>query len=595
MRTSRGIVVVAAAVLLGCGASPAAGDDGYPASDRTVGVEPSPPSRAGEGLAVGWAPPSSVAVRYATPVSGRLLRPFEPPASTFGAGHRGVDLDAAVGDPVGAAAAGTVHHAGPVGDHVWVSVAHADGVLTSYGPLQALEVSRGDQVARGQPLGRLAPGGHGHGGQDRGVHWGARRGLTYLDPLSLLDDAVGRPSLVGEGGWRGIDHATVAYEPWEGSRAGGLRLHPSPAAEGPGYAVPPSPNHLVMVPGLGSDDQTLVFDPGDLGYPPASVTYFSYAGREDPDDLDPGDPRRDQRPYGPEHTGGSIEAAAALLEEQLRAQKAREPGRGVDLVAYSQGGLVVLYYLTHLHDPYDPGLPTVARVVTIATPHQGSPLATAGWLAGGQPVIGGAVEMGRGWVPAGGGRSHREAVDLDADVIGELAAGSPFLAAYARAWDEALLAGPEGPLAMNTEILTIAGATDLAVPTDHAALPDRLDVLLDVAERRAEPGVGTDAFSAGEVATSTVLPGGHQGVLGSEAVREAAWTFLAGDVPTTANAPFISNLTDEVGLAATLGVAYSYVHGGFAGDAGRALHRFVTNTDALDPEKLPTNGPTEDP
>jgi murein DD-endopeptidase MepM/ murein hydrolase activator NlpD len=135
-------------------------------------------------------------VRYAPPVEGRVLQAFDPPSSDYGPGHRGVDLQAAPGARVRAAADGVVAHAGAVAGTTWVSLDHDDGVRTSYGPLDELEVSSGQSVARGSTLGRLAGGGHGPQGRDRGLHLGARRDGVYLDPMLLL---VGRPSLVGSG------------------------------------------------------------------------------------------------------------------------------------------------------------------------------------------------------------------------------------------------------------------------------------------------------------------------------------------------------------------------------------------------------------
>ena len=538
---------------------------------------PEPETRPGERLPLGWAPESGVVVvRYERPVGGEVLRTFQRPSSAFGAGHRGVDLAAVPGASISAAAAGYVHHAGRVGDLVWVSIGHADGILTSYGPLRDVEVRRGDQVTRGQRIGVLAPGGHGEGRADAGLHWGARRGLTYLDPLSLLDVGTPRPSLVGDGAWRGIDHVVTPYEPWGGARWGGARLAPSPDADRPGFVVPPSPNHLLMVGGLGSRSSQVLIDPSHLGYPDRSVTHLSYAGRHDPDDLDLDDPRRDQLPYDHRDTWEEVEVVAARLEEQLRAQKLREPGRGVDLVGHSQGGVVILYYLTHLHDPYDPELPTIGRVVTIGAPHEGSYLATTARLVRAQPVLGGAVEFVRGMIPAGGGVTAREQVDLEAPAVDQLTPNSRFLHDYERAWAGALSAGPAGPLAMGTEVLTIAGGTDVVVDSRSAHLPDPIAWPFEV-----DPD-GPPPIAAHDVSRSTSLPGGHGGVLRTEAVREATWRFLAGQEVTTARHPLVGSLTDEVGLATTAGSAMALVYGGWTGPAGRALHRFVAPTDAVD-------------
>jgi hypothetical protein len=541
-----------------------------------------PSSEPGERLPFGWVPRSDVVVRYERPSTGEVLRGFERPTAAFGEGHRGVDLALAPGAPITSAASGFVHHAGPVGDTVWVSVGHADGILTSYGPMNHLEVRRGDLVARGQRLGRLASGGHGHDGRDRGLHWGARRGLEYLDPLTLLDPGTPRPSLVGSGSWTGTAHVVVPYEPWAGERWGGLRLSPSPAAEGAGFAVPPSPNHLVMVAGLGSNSNHVPIDPHHLGYPDRSVTLFSYSGRHDPEILDPEDPRRDQLPYDHRDTWPGVEVAAERLAEQLRAQRRREPGRGVDLIGHSLGGMVILYYLTHLHDPYDITLPTIGRVVTVGAPHQGSHVAgSARWIRA-HPVLGGGVEAVRGMISVGGGITARDQVALDAPSLDQVASGSGFLRGYGQAWSDALAAGHGGPLAMGTEVLAIAGATDVAVSSGSAWLPDDSDVIPRVDAHAGRTG----GFLASDVNVNTVLPGGHTGVLETEAVREAAWRFLAGDEVTTAGRPVAGALTDEIGLAIQVGAVAAYAYGGVLGGLRRIArtphHGPIEVTDDLD-------------
>lgn len=333
MRRTRRVVVAAALTIVVATLGPVAPAAVAPAAADVPGAggpSVSPPVPPGTDAAAG----RSRTLRYRPPVPGSVLRRFAPPRTAFGSGHRGVDLAAAPDAAVGAAAGGTVTFAGTVAGVGWISVAHADGVVTSYGPIGAARVARGQTVSAGQELGRLSPGGHGDGRGDAGLHWGARRGGAYLDPLSLLDVGLGRPSLVGPGGWRGIDHAVVPYEPWAGARLGGLGVAGSPVADRPGFAVPPGPNRLVLVAGLGSDSDREVLDPVHLGYDAASVTRFSYRG------LDP-----DGAPsvYGPQDTFRGVDEAAARLATQLRDHAAREPGRAVDLVGHSMGGAVVGY------------------------------------------------------------------------------------------------------------------------------------------------------------------------------------------------------------------------------------------------------------
>jgi hypothetical protein len=446
-------------------------------------------------------------VRYTRPVPGGVVRRFEAPTTTFGAGHRGVDLAAGAGDPIHAAADGTVHFAGDVAGVRWVSVAHADGILTSYGPIGRFAVARGERVARGAPLGSLASGGHGDGAGDRGLHWGARRDGRYVDPLSLLDDGVPRPSLVDAGAWRGIDHVVTPYAGWAGGRWGGSGVHVSPVADRPGFPVPPGPNRLVLVPGLNSSTSSRPLDPHHLGYGDDSVSGFVYPG-EDPTSIPDG--------HGPEDTWGDIDLAARGLREQLRQLHAAEPGRAVDLVGHSLGGVVVLVYLSRYHDPYDRSLPPIGSVVTIASPHRGSDLANVGVALRDHLVIGLGLLGVRQVLDRFDGAPR---FPLRDPVLDDLRVGSALTDRLASDWAAALEAGPAGPFAMGTRVLTIGAAGDQVVPVVRSGQPT---------SRGLVTSFDLD-LTADVVVDHRVLPGGHEGVLHTEALREVVWRFLAGE------------------------------------------------------------------
>lgn len=119
-----------------------------------------------------------------TPV---IERPFTPPTTAYGAGHRGVDLQASVGDLVLAAGPGQVTYVGALAGRGVVTVTHAGGLRTTYEPVLAA-VRLGTAVRRGSVLGRVATG-HSSCRRPTCLHWGLLRGSTYLDPLSLLDRA----------------------------------------------------------------------------------------------------------------------------------------------------------------------------------------------------------------------------------------------------------------------------------------------------------------------------------------------------------------------------------------------------------------------
>ncbi|MGY1823652.1 M23 family metallopeptidase [Geodermatophilus sp. SYSU D00079] len=127
--------------------------------------------------------PAAVAL-WVRPLEGAVTRPFDPPPDRYGAGHRGVDLAGSPGASVLAAGDGVVVFAGMVAGRPVVSVDHPGGLRTTYEPVTP-GVGAGQVVTRGSPIGTLADG---HDGCPVAacLHWGLRRGETYLDPLTLL-------------------------------------------------------------------------------------------------------------------------------------------------------------------------------------------------------------------------------------------------------------------------------------------------------------------------------------------------------------------------------------------------------------------------
>ncbi len=123
--------------------------------------------------------------RFDWPLQPRppVLRRFDKPPQDWLPGHRGVDLGGARGQPVLAAGDGVVVFAGEVGGKPVVSLDHPGGLRTTYEPVRA-SVPVGRKVLRGEPVGSLDLG---HAGCTTPcLHWGARRGREYLDPLGLI-------------------------------------------------------------------------------------------------------------------------------------------------------------------------------------------------------------------------------------------------------------------------------------------------------------------------------------------------------------------------------------------------------------------------
>jgi murein DD-endopeptidase MepM/ murein hydrolase activator NlpD len=117
-----------------------------------------------------------------------VTRVFDAPAPNWTRGHRGVDLAGSAGQPVYAAAGGTVVFAGELAGRPLVSVQHPGGLRTSYEPVRPT-VRAGQRVDAGSALGVLLDG---HSGCPvrACLHWGAMWGpaarADYVDPLGLL-------------------------------------------------------------------------------------------------------------------------------------------------------------------------------------------------------------------------------------------------------------------------------------------------------------------------------------------------------------------------------------------------------------------------
>ncbi|MCH7230462.1 M23 family metallopeptidase [Glycomyces sp. L485] len=122
-----------------------------------------------------WRPPAG-------PVD--VAKEFDPPPLPWLPGHRGVDLGSSAGHPVVAAAAGTVVFAGGLAGRGVVSIDHANGLRTTYEPLDPL-VEPGATVAAGQVIGHLSTG-HPSCPNEPCLHLGLKRGAMYLDPLLLF-------------------------------------------------------------------------------------------------------------------------------------------------------------------------------------------------------------------------------------------------------------------------------------------------------------------------------------------------------------------------------------------------------------------------
>jgi murein DD-endopeptidase MepM/ murein hydrolase activator NlpD len=102
----------------------------------------------------------------------------------WGRMHEGIDLGAAYGTPIAAAAAGTVIYAGWMEGYGNLTVIdHGGGLSTAYGHQSNIAVAVGQQVAQGQIIGNVGSTGHSTGPH---LHFEVRVDGAPVDPLGYL-------------------------------------------------------------------------------------------------------------------------------------------------------------------------------------------------------------------------------------------------------------------------------------------------------------------------------------------------------------------------------------------------------------------------
>lgn len=195
---------------------------------------------------VGLAGPAGAAATTPTwgwPLTGppAVVREFDPPATAYGVGHRGVDLRGTPGTPVRTAGAGRVTYAGLLAGRGVVVVEHG-ALRTTYEPVTT-RVRVGQLVGAGELLGEL---GAGHCAPAC-LHWGLLRGSTYLDSMLLLGPTRVRLLPVQPGA------QPAAVEPdrtGQGRRAGavgaGTAIDRPAGPGGPSTATPAGEVHLAL-------------------------------------------------------------------------------------------------------------------------------------------------------------------------------------------------------------------------------------------------------------------------------------------------------------------------------------------------------------
>jgi murein DD-endopeptidase MepM/ murein hydrolase activator NlpD len=129
---------------------------------------------------------SSRGVKYADfllnwPLAGTITSYFGWRSQGF---HYGLDIAAASGKNIRAAAAGVVTYAGWKGNYgKAVMIRHEDGRETLYGHMQSIKVNNGQNVNRGQIIGLVGSTGHSTGPH---VHFEVRKNGICCNPMKYL-------------------------------------------------------------------------------------------------------------------------------------------------------------------------------------------------------------------------------------------------------------------------------------------------------------------------------------------------------------------------------------------------------------------------
>lgn len=452
---------------------------------------------------------------HVPPVDAPVHDPFRPPVTRFGPGNRGLEYATAPGTEVRATGDGRVTFAGSVAGSLHVTVLHGDGVRTTYSFLARVDVVVGQPVRQGAVVGVTLD----------DLHLGARRGDGYFDPATLFDPSPPQVHLVpfdeppgaGEPGERSainqiiggiggllehadgavgsvtdwlqeggtqlvrtlehyasrftfptavIDAALTGLRAWQRAQVASSR--PCSAA---GVQPPPpaEPRIALLVAGLGSDSQAATIDQLDtdgLGYEVPDVLRFSYAGGRVPDATD-GLVAIAATAYGAPDTQTDLRASGARLADLVESVTTEAPGVPVDLLAHSQGGVVVRLALLELERRH--GVRWLGRlglVATLGTPHGGADIATGVHAAS-------STETGQALLDVYSYVTDQE-LDHDSAAVGQLGETSEVMATLA-----------DHPVPDTVRAISIAARGDIIVPVPRSAAPGMAEVVVPITGRDA--------------------------------------------------------------------------------------------------------------
>ena len=270
---------------------------------------------------------------------------------------------------------------------------------------------------------------------------------------------------------------------------------PQPKARGAG-----SGNLVLAVAGLSSSRSrdssgevgpSFSFASTALGYSLSDVSYFSY--------------RPDGDTYSPRQTYEDLPTKARLLGEQIKALGVANPGRAIDLVGHSQGGVVIDLFLTQIYRGHADEFPVLVNVVTFASPHEGTPLATVGDAIDHSPA-GPSVKASLSFSP--------QPSPVGKLSVAQLSQGSSLITEL---WRNGL---PRG-----IRFLSIVGSEDPVVPSSSGDVPDSPKVIVQ--------------------AGAPFVPDDHSAILHDDDAISAAQVHLAGGSPAMNCGP-LSDVSGEI-------------------------------------------------
>lgn len=235
----------------------------------------------------------------------------------------------------------------------------------------------------------------------------------------------------------------------------------------------------------GSLGSSFAFAADALGYSPSDVNYFSYDSTN--------------AAYSVSQTFEDLPSKAILLSEQLKAIGRANPGRAVDLVGHSQGGVVIDIFLTRIYRGHADEYPPLANVITFASPHEGTPLAT----------VADAFDKSPAGIPTEAALSlYSKPSSVGKLSVAQLSEGSRVITELWR-----------NGLPLGVRFLSIVGSEDPVVPSSSGDVPGAPKVIVPV---------GTP-----------FIPDDHSAILNDDDAISAAQAQLAGGSPASSCGPLV--------------------------------------------------------